>query len=247
MGWASIRDSFTKGVKDVGKFAWKGTKQVTAFQLNMVTLGAANKFTSVSKWGGTGFAGKAGTAVGIGGAAIVGGAYAAGLFAPAATSIGATGAGATIASGAGTTALETSPMLVGGEVGGGMFAEEAAAGSGVFWAEPAAASVSAGGGAIATGAGTTASFLPSTSSLLGAGLLASLFKGVGAVAGAGAEKYMNEVFGGSSGAPGSSGSGGFAGGGDMGGGGILGGSKLPFIIIGIVLLGAYLLIRKGRK
>lgn len=218
--------------QDVGGFAWKGVKDVASFQLNLVTLGAANKFTSVSKWSGTGFAGKAGTVAGWTAAAVAGGYAASGLFAPAATGVGA-------------SAIETAPLAVGGEIGGGMFAEEAAAGSGVFWAEPAAAAISgaeAGGAAIATGAGTTASWLPSGSSLLGAGILAQLLKPVGEALGGKAGEYINEVFGGSAGAPGSSGSGGGFAGGDMGGG-----SKLPFIIIGVVLLGAYLLTRKGRK
>jgi len=232
MGWGSIKKSISKAAKQTAGTVWTGAKQVTAFQLNMVTLGAANKFTSVSKWEGTKLAGRAGTVVGIAGTAILGGAAAAGAFAPVATGVGA-------------TAIEAAPLAVGGEVGGGMFAEEVAAGSGVFWAEPAAATLSgtATGATIATGAGTVASVLPSSSSLLGAGLLASLLKGAGAVAGTAAEKFMNEVFGGSAGAPGASPGGG---GGSYGGegGGVPMVSKLPYIIIGLVLLGAFLMTRK---
>jgi len=239
MGWFSKQwedltthgpgKAIIKAGEDVGKAAWKGTKQFASFQLNMMTLGAANKFTSVSKWSGTKHAGKWGTAVGIGGAAIIGGAYAGGLFTPAATAAGTTGVSST---------------------GAGFFGMT----SGELAADLAVAPIASGAGSAVT-AGTVAGVTAASGgsgfwSALGlAGIGQSLFKAGGDVAGGAVDKLIeresNSMFGGSGGGAGGPGAGmgGFEGGGLLGGGM----SMLPFILIGITLTGAFLLSKKGRK
>jgi hypothetical protein len=238
MGWGSIKKSLKKAFKDTTKFVWKGAKQVTAFQLNMYTLGAANKFTSISKWGGTQTAGKAGAAVGITGAALVGGAYVAGAFAPV-TAAGAeavAGSGAAIASGAETSveayAAYDAALAAGAAEGVGSVAgTSAVAGSAIV-------PVAAGAGSSILGS------LGSTSTLLGAGLLSSLFGSLKTV-GAGAltslvEREGKDIFGGtntSTTIPGSS-----------SGSGASWSATLPYILIALTILGAIILTRKkGRK
>jgi hypothetical protein len=96
----SITKAITKPFKKVAKVAFKVVKNVAAFQLNLFTLGAASKFTSVSKWGGAKTAGKLGTVAGFTMAAVAGAAVAAGAVGGAGAA-GVTGAAGT----AGTTGV----------------------------------------------------------------------------------------------------------------------------------------------
>jgi hypothetical protein len=95
----SITKAIAKPFKKVAKVAFKVVKNVAAFQLNLFTLGAASKFTSVSKWGGAKTAGKLGTVAGFTMAAIAGGAVAA----VAGAGTGTVGVAGTVGTTAGTT------------------------------------------------------------------------------------------------------------------------------------------------
>jgi hypothetical protein len=235
MGWGSIKKSFKKGFKDATKFAFKGVKQITAFQLNLYTLGAANKFTSVSKWGGTKTAGKAGAATGITAAALIGGAYVAGAFAPVpvAGAEAVTGSGAVIATGA-ETSVESFAAYDASLAAGAAEGVGSVAGTGSAFVP------------VAAGTGTSIlSGLGSTSTLLGAGLVSSLFASLKEVGQAGLtsliEREGKDIFGGGSDSsttiPGS--------GSDSGS--FFGSSYLPIVLIALTLIGAFILTRKKRR
>jgi len=66
----SVTKSITKAVSQVAKVGFTAAKQAVVVQANMMTLGAATKFTGMGKWSGTKTAAKIGTGVGIGMAAI---------------------------------------------------------------------------------------------------------------------------------------------------------------------------------
>jgi hypothetical protein len=106
--------SLKKIVKKIKKVAWKGIKQYGAFTANLFTLGAANKFTSVSKWSGAKTAGKLGTVAGITMAAVAGGA----ILATAGGAPAAAGAtSATGATGATSAAASTTSWIASAGVG----------------------------------------------------------------------------------------------------------------------------------
>jgi len=233
-----------KAGEDVGKFAWKGAKQVASFQLNLVTLGAANKFTSVSKWSGTKRAGKWGTAIGIGGAVLAGGAYVSGAFTPAvvAGAEAVSGSGAVIATGA-ETSVETFAA----------YDAALAAGASEGVGSVAGTSAVAGAGFVPVAAGTGTSILGGlggTASLLGAGLVSSLFGGLKEI-GEGAltsliDREGQDIFGDTNNTtiPGGGSGSGFGSGADS----FLGSSYLPYLLVALTLFGAFILTRKkGRK
>jgi hypothetical protein len=225
MGW-SIKYPFGKGFsktfvgKAVGKVPGvidRVARNVAAFQIETVTLGMVPL-----KWGGTKTAQKAGQAVGITAAVVAGGMYAGSLWATPVSAVGSVG----------TVAGETGMEL------------EAAAGSGVFWAEPTEAAILSP--AIATGTGSTSKGLFSSigdglkyvgtkvaSGLFG-GLLGEGQKAIDSLI----SKETASMFGGSGGSGGGAGgpgasaepSGGF--------------SILPIALIGITLIGAFILTRK---
>ena len=195
---------------DVGSFAWKGLKQYGSFALNFWTLGAANKFTSVSKWSGTKRAGKWGTATGISAAAVATVFAGSALLTPAAT-------------------VSTSEEL---SMAG---LEALEAGSGPAIATGVEAGASAGTGS------SILSGIKSVSSSLASGIFSAVLSSGQKAVNSVIDREVSSVFGGGPGAPGTPG-----GSGSGEGGGILSSSMLPIILIGITILGFFILTRKRK-
>ncbi len=235
-----VGDKISEGISGGGRAVAKLAKGSADFSVNLATLGLVDP-----KWSGTETFGQAGKYGGYAMAAVAGGYGVSTMFAPV-TAAPLTGLELEAASGTGM-GLWAEPVFAASDIGITAVPSsiatglelEAAAGSAVAWSEPGITS----GIFSSIGSG-----LKSVASSLGLIGLSKSIMGGAVEAGESQissyiERETSSMFGGSgSGTATES---------DSGGTGILGGmvsgSTLPYILIALTLLGAFILTRKRRK